>query len=196
LSDDFRGLADLCSKPGMTYGDLCSRLGRNGHLLEAILFSMIFLVPVPLPGLSALFGGIVVIAGIRMMLGLTFWFPRFMRVRLIPSGTFERVLRKCQKWAARIEALAPPRQAPVLRRPLSLRIHGAAIAWGGLLLALPFPNAPPALGVILISVGILEETLWVTSLGYLVTGLVTFAYAALGFLGWTGLGVLSESLFG
>lgn len=127
---------------------------RGGHPL-LLLLAFPFLLPVPLPGLSTLFGLVIALLGIRTALAREPWLPDRLAERAIPSGLLARPLLATSRAVRRLERLLRPRllypDHPVLFR----RAGGALTTICGLLMLLPLPvplsNSLPAATVILLA---------------------------------------------
>lgn len=158
-----------CRDGEITLGDLTNILVVRGHLLVTLILGLPFLLPIPLPGLSILLGVVIALAGGAFAMQKPIWIPEKWRKKLLPPGVVVKVLQKARKLFGFIERFVQNRGEFYLRlRPVRV-LSGIFIVLCGLLLALPLPpgtNFPPALAIILLSLGMLEEDVVVVSLGY------------------------------
>ena len=60
LSEIIRHLSLLCKRDDLTIGEFLRELNVYGHMLVCLIFSVPFLFPVPLPGLSTIFGFVII----------------------------------------------------------------------------------------------------------------------------------------
>lgn len=159
-----------CRDGEITLGDLTNILVVRGHLLVTLILGLPFLLPIPLPGLSILLGVVIALAGGAFALQRPIWIPAKWRKKRLPPGIVAKVLQKARKLFGFIERYVQNRGEAYLRGKFLRMLSGSLIVVCGLLLALPLPpgtNFPPALGIILLSLGTLEDDLVVVSLGYL-----------------------------
>jgi hypothetical protein len=184
-------LASLAREADTTLGKLLTDLASRGHALLALLLSCLFLVPAIIPGLSILVGFVILTAGIRMAMGLPVWLPGRLMRRPIRGERLIYMLVKIERFLRKLEGVIRPRGRFLARNPYAARLNGLAMAFGGFLLLLPLPpgtNPPPAFGVALLSIGILEQDGLFVVAGYAVLAAVGSLFALLGSLGAEGLG--------
>ena len=72
-----------------------------------------------------------------------------------------------------------------------LRLNSAAVVFGGLLLMaplgpIPFSNTAPAVGILLLTIGLLQRDGLCVLLGYLGLVLSVLYFSVIGYLLWTG----------
>lgn len=190
LSEELRQLSYACLRQGAKFSDLFEILSVRGHALIIFFFSAPFFVPILIPGLSLVVGPIIFLLGLMMALGKSPWVPKSLLRLGCDSKLLAKFLRFASRIMAKVEKLARPRGKFLLRIPWIGRFNGAVIAFCGFLLALPLPpgtNVPPALGALLISMGMLEDDGLFVGLGYFVTALTTVLFAAGMFFGFEGL---------
>jgi hypothetical protein len=160
LSDELSRLKEVCRRSDLTAGELIENMSARGHSLVTFFLSLPFLFPIPVPGLSMVFGLMIMIVASRMVAGLGPWIPKAWFNRPMSATLLSKVFEFSERWMKRVERLIRPRGAFVVHNWWLVRANGVLIFVGGLLLALPLPpgtNAPPALGVALLSIGVLEQ---------------------------------------
>jgi hypothetical protein len=94
----------------------------------------------------------------------------------------------------RFERVIKPRGRWLSAHPLTERFGGGAIAFCGLLLAMPAPpglNFMPSIPILLLSLGILEEDLLLLAAGCLGTVLNILLFGGLAWAAWTGVRALA-----
>lgn len=162
-------------------------LRGRAYTLLLIFLALPFCTPIPLPGLSTLFGVVIALIGFRLSLRQKPWLPARLLDAALPPKFFARVLVAARKFMRLLEYLLKPRWAFLIERGVLHHVYGAIILISGLLLLLPLPipftNMLPALTVVLIASALLERD------GYfVVAGLVVFALtvAVFGGLFWGG----------
>lgn len=187
LSDQFRALALECEQEVLTVRELITALGVRGHGFLALLFSLPFVQPVPLPGLSVLFGGAVFIAGLGISFNFKLWLPSRLMRQSLPGHLLAKIFRASASLLQKIEKVLKPRMFNISDSVPVRVAAGFAIAFSGFVLALPLPpgtNFPPAAVCVLLSLGILERDGLFLILGFIafilkmsvITGLLIYAY--------------------
>jgi hypothetical protein len=193
LSGELGRLALLCHGDSITLRRLTDAMGIRGHALLTLFLSFPFLLPIPLPGLSLFFGACIAIAGSRMALGKAHWFPKSWMERPLSARILLRIFLTSEKLMRRLEVWVKPRGAFFHAYWWVRPLNGILIACCGVFLALPLPpgtNFPPAVAIILLSTGSLEEDgvfLW---LGYIAFILNVVFFTLLPFLGLQGIRAL------
>ena len=155
-------LAVVCASPdGFTIDELHIRLAERTWPLLLVLFSLPFTTPIPLPGISSLFGIGIAAIGFAQMLGKTPVLPaRVRRIRCSP-GFLARVVAGTARLLARLRSVLKPRWIWLAEHRALRIVSGCIIGISGLLLALPLPipfsNAIPAYVILLTSIGLIER---------------------------------------
>lgn len=190
LSAVMQYLAHLCDRQGLTLGDFLHELSAYGHMLVCLIFAIPFMLPVPLPGLSTLFGFVICVAALQLTLGLDPWVPASWRRQKISGDLLKKIFDATGRVLRYTEKVIRPRLKFFARHPGFVRFNGLAILIAGLLLSLPMPpgfNAPPALSIIVLSIGSLERDGVLVLIGYTLMILNIALFAAVFALGFEGL---------
>lgn len=191
FSEALRAIERRAEHGPVTLGELRDLCGNQGHGFLAIFLVLPFLQPIPLPGLSSAIGVLLVILGVFVALRRPPWIPsRVANVAIKP----ETVLRMCaslEKLLGALEHVVRPRQAWVfshrwfrVTNGVLWMVHAFVFA---LPLPIPFSNTLPAVVVLLLALGILEEDLRVIVVAYagaVLTMLFFAGLVALPALGW------------
>jgi hypothetical protein len=154
-----------------TLGALVDAFGSRAFALVFVLLLGVPALPVPTGGATHLFEVIAVLLALQLVLGRDeIWLPaRWRRVRLATEGRFVRSLLKAIR---RLERVSRPRAAFLFGRRLSNMVFGLLVAAGAIVafVAPPFTGLDtlPALGVVLIALGVLMEDLLVVVAGVVV----------------------------
>ncbi len=161
----------------LSLNDVFLRTEGRGLFLFIILLCLPFVTPISIPGVSNVFGIILMLLGIRMALGLAPCLPPIVGNRPLPAG-FQKVLRASTRIVHFLERWARPRRDAWLARPAARFLNGGLLAFLGILLALPLPplvpftNTLPAYGILFLALSIMEEDgvlIWVAYAVSLVT---------------------------
>jgi hypothetical protein len=166
---------------------LFERLGDASFGFICFVHTLPFLQPLSLGPISTAAGASLMALGTQMAQGrATPWMPERMN-RLSLSGKFWRILiTTAEKALSAGRRITRPRLPGLVRGVRARQLGGAIIAVSGLLLAVPlagvpFSNTLPALAVLLVCLGELEEDGLMVLLA-LVMVVLTVAY--FGLLGW------------
>jgi len=188
LSDEFNRLSKLCEGNTVTLLTLLKSIRLRGHALLTLFLAFPFMLPIPVPGLSVLFGLMIMYAGIRIALGQKPWLPRKWLRRKLPASIFAKIFTAGEKVFRRFEWIIKPR-GKFLHAPWLQTLNGILICLAGFLLSLPLPpgtNFPPALVIVFLSIGMLEEDGLAIALGYISFVINIAFFAGISFLGIEG----------
>jgi hypothetical protein len=190
LAQHFHHLAALHNNQDLTVGLLLNSLGSRSASLITFILGLPFLLPIPLPGLSIILGIVIAFVGFSIVLGQTPWIPKRLLKRRIHGAFMKKFLFHAERFTRKLERYVRPRGSFLANHRWISRFNGLLIVIGGLLLMLPLPpgtNFPPALIVVLLSVGVLEEDGLFVLLGYVAFALNVLFFGALWKLGYEGL---------
>jgi hypothetical protein len=141
----------------ISFGDLVDALDGRAYGPLIVVFAAPNMLPVALPGISAVLGAPLILLTAQLMLGRRRpWLPGILRRRSLAREDFEWLVGRVVPRLRRIEAWVRPR-LPLLTGMVGRRLIGAT----GLTLALvvflpvPFGNALPGLALVLMAVGLL-----------------------------------------
>ncbi len=190
--EELEGIIRSLPPKGMSLGQLRDQVGHDGLLLFAALLTLVFMVPVSIPGVSTIFGATILFIGACRVFGWKLWLPKSWETKALPAAKLRSALGKGVLWLRRLGAiLRPHRQAWLAEGRVPDFINGWALILGALLLMMPFglipfSNTLPGLAILLLALGMLERDGLVILLGH-ITNLLTIAYFALLLAGGTAL---------
>lgn len=151
--------------------EVISIFGPKGHVLLSLFFTLPFLQPVPIPGLSTALGFCIVMFGSLMFLNRPPWIPERVARMEVEKKFLLRVTAALESLLKKLEHVVRPRGQAYFSKRGVRAFHGLLLAFHAFLLALPLPipvsNFIPAIVLLLISLGSLEEDLAVVFVGYL-----------------------------
>ena len=159
LSEVLRRLADAAAGGRLVVETLVTALSDRVFGALMLVFAAPNLVPLPIPGFSALTGLPLLFLSAQLAIGWRRpWLPRWIARRSIAGADFARVVAWGEPHLAKAERLLRPRLSP-LTAPLAERLIGALCLLLSLILFLPIPlgNMLPALAICLFSFGLLEK---------------------------------------
>ena len=171
----------FAGRPACLSGILAATEGRGFNLL-LLLIGLLLLTAVPLPGLSTVFGFVILLIGARQALGRQPWLPKKILQRELPARFIGKVLVAASRLVRWLEVLLRPRLDFLNEQWIYRRIAGTLIMLSGLLLLLPLPiplsNTLPAFTVVLLAAGAMERDGLFFLVGCVMFGL-TLAYFGL-----------------
>ena len=179
------GLA-IASLPsgGVSLATIRDLIGHDGLMLLTAFLTVIFLVPVSIPGVSTVFGGAILLISITRLLGRNLWLPRKLELREVSSeklrGGFVRGLR----WFKRLEKISRPhRMGWLINGGFMHFVNNCALMLGALLLMapfglIPFSNTLPAVAILFFAFGFLQRDGVCILLGHL-SNIATIVYFAI-----------------
>jgi hypothetical protein len=189
LSEEFLRLAELSAGDTVTLRALLGEMRPRDHALLTLMLSAAFLTPLPMPGISQMFGLLILYAGSRMARGLGPLFPKRWLDRPISAGFLARVFRFFAWLTSWFEHWVRPRGRFLAAHPGTRRANGVGLSIVGLLILVPLPpptNFPPAIAGFVLSAGIAEDDIVFVSLGWLLVLLNIALFAAIGVYGLDG----------
>tara|TARA_B110001454_G_C12723226_1_gene435956 strand:+ start:19000 stop:19629 length:630 start_codon:yes stop_codon:yes gene_type:complete len=145
----------------VTINDIFLMLGEKGHLILILFFSVPFLQPVPLVGLSTPLGALIIIVAFYFMREKPPWLPKRFSHLVVPKPILTKTIELIQKIWGFFEKVIEPRW-PRLHDSHTFRvINFFLVAISAILLALPLPipfsNTIPTVPIVLNTIGQLEE---------------------------------------
>jgi hypothetical protein len=192
LSETLQLLLEEYADRPLTIAILLERTDSQGFGIISGLLTLPLLIPVPLPlpGLSALFGVGTLLMGVEMALGLHQ--PRLpsaiTHLKLSPAMT-QGVLKNLKQILLPVERFARPRLFSISHRWLTYRFVGLCLFWNALLLSLPLPipftNLLPAYTILMLAIGILETDGFLLLLGFGMTLATTLFFVGISGAIWT-----------
>jgi len=157
----------------LTLSEIVDLLGKDGLLLFAALLTVIFLIPVSIPGFSTVFGVIIFFIGLSILLNRSLWLPVRVKSKTVSAEKFRASLNKGIKWFRLLEKISKPQRLSFLiYNKIANKINVLFILIGSLLLMLPFgllpfSNTLPAISILFLSIGFLQKDGIIIILGYL-----------------------------
>jgi len=170
LSVELARLRDRLGNRPVTLREVIATLRGRAYVLVVILFSLPFVTPIPLPGLSTPLGLVIAFIALRQSLGLRPWLPKSWQRRELPAGFFKKTFTVAGRIIGWLERLLRPRLAWVTGPALAQQAHAFIILICAVILLLPLPipfsNTFPAWAILLIAAGNLERDGLFILLGY------------------------------
>ena len=174
LSETLRATGVAIEGERVTLRRLLEIVGEQGLLVFCAILGMPFMLPVTIPFMSTALGTPMLLIGIAVVLNRVPWLPNRLLDHALPAEPVRHVLERASHTADRFEHLVKPRLLALTSTAAMNSLHGVAIVIGVLVLMAPLPLVPfantlPAIGVILLSLGMAERDGFVIVLGYAAT---------------------------
>jgi len=157
----------------LSLGQLLDIFGEDGLLLLTILLTLVFLIPVSIPGVSTVFGAAILLIGISRLWQRPLWLPAQLRQKSLPSAKLRPALSGGLKWVQRMERISRPHRLPwmVDGRMAGIINNLAFIAAALLLMApfgfVPFSNTIPGIALLAYATGFVQRDGGAVLLGHL-----------------------------
>jgi len=174
----------------ITLRKLLERCGREGMLLVCAIACLPFLIPVSIPGVSTVFGAAIVLLSTALFLDRLPWLPQRILDKNLDANKLKPVLHKGVGMVGKLDRWLQPRWSGLTTSPMQ-RFNSAVLVFGGLLLMaplglIPFSNTVPAVGILLLTVGMMQRDGVFVLLGYLGHVLTVVYFGVLAYLAWVG----------
>ncbi len=173
LGEQLAGIIERLPADAMSLQELLDVFGDEGLLLLTILLTLIFLIPVSIPGVSTVFGAAILLVGVSRLIGRPLWLPARLRGKALPADKLRPGLASGLRWVRRLEKISRPHRVRLLvqGRPAEMFNNLAFILAAILLMApfglIPFSNTLPALALLLYAIGFIQRDGVAVLLGHL-----------------------------
>jgi hypothetical protein len=188
LREKLNAMVDNLPSSGVTLAAIRDLVGPDGLLVLTAFLTIVFLVPVSIPGISTVFGGAILLIGISRLIRRNLWLPKPIAERELPADTLREVLYRGAKWLHSLERVSRPhRLSWLVSARLAHTVNNCALIAGAALLMaplglIPFSNTLPALALLFLSIGLLQSDGLCVLYGHLLN-LATVVYFAVLILG-------------
>jgi hypothetical protein len=181
ISQRLRSLVRSLPRTGITLSELIQRVGNDGLLILVALLTLVFLIPVSIPGVSTVFGAAILLISVSRLLRRDLWIPSTLEHRVIGTRKLRPLLRKALSWLKKIEYVSRPNRMGWLAADGAMgTLNSMALILGAVLLMMPFGLIPfsntfPAVAILLLAIGLLQKDGVSVLLGH-VSNVVTIIY--------------------
>jgi hypothetical protein len=182
LSEIFARTLDANADGVVVLGEVLDKAGDRGYGFLLILLAIPAFIPILPPGTSGVLGALMSIVALQMLFGLKQpWFPKRWRQKVLSPKVVQAIQTRGVAMLRKIERVSHPRGRRFTRNGLILRLSALVVIALALVLSspMPFMNTLPALGVLLIGVGLANHDLYFLSAGWGI-GIVVVLIVALG----------------
>lgn len=163
LSQRLQAAVARLPQDAVSLAEIRDRLGHDGMLLLTIFMTLVFMVPVSIPGVSTVFGAAITVIGLSRLLRRNVWLPQALAQRKIAAAGLRNAFERSLPWLQRLEKASHPGRLPWLYKgPLWGVLHNLGFIAGAVLLMapfgfIPFSNTLPAVAVLLFAIGFLQS---------------------------------------
>ena len=165
----------------VTLIEILENIGHESLMFLTIFLSLVFLVPVSIPGVSTVFGSAILLIGISRLFNRKLWLPKQIANRTIAAEKLIVVLNRALVWFRRLERFSRPDRFQVITREGKFGLFNklSYILAAVLLMVpfgfIPFSNTLPAIALIFLAVGVMQKDGGCIFIGHL-SNLVTIMY--------------------
>lgn len=141
----------------LTVAQIVDRMKDRAHIALLVLFALPNVLP-SIPGTSAITGIPLVYLSLQLALGRKPWLPAFIAKRSFSREALASVLAQAHPWLVSGERYLHPR-LQMLTSARAERVVGVlmVILAVAVMLPIPFGNMLPALAIIFLALGLMEE---------------------------------------
>lgn len=173
LGDQLEAIIVELPEDELTLGQLLQVFGDEGLLLLTILLTLVFLIPVSIPGVSTVFGAAILLVGVSRVFRRPLWLPAKLRARSLPAARLRPALSGGLHWVRRLERISRPyRLRGLVEGRFQELFNNLAFILAALLLMapfgfVPFSNTLPGLALLLYAIGMIQRDGTAILLGHL-----------------------------
>lgn len=173
LSNQLETLIEELPEDELSVKDLIDRCGQEGLLLLSALLTLIFLIPISLPGVSTVFGAVILLVGISRLRNGPLWLPKRVEKKTVTVEKLRPALERGLKWVRRLEKVSRSRRLPALAdNRVAAMINNLAFVIAALMLMAPFGFVPlsntlPGIALLFFAVGLAQRDGIAIVLGHL-----------------------------
>lgn len=187
LSAELDDLIARFAERAVTLREVMAVMQGRGFTLLLVVLALPFCTPIPMMGLSAPFGLVIALIGLRMSLGQKPWLPARLLDTTLPPRFFATLLEAGRRVIRILEWGLRPRHMYLVDHRVLHHFYGVLIFLAGFLLLLPVPvpfaNFFPAVVVVLTASALMQRD------GYAALAAMALFAVTLGFFGvlaWGG----------
>lgn len=184
LADRLRLVRNDLPVQGVTLAELRDLVGEDGLMLLTAFLTLVFMVPVSIPGVSTVFGAGILLIGVSRLFGQTLWLPSTIARRVVSGEKIRAAFDRGLVWFQRLERVSRPHRLKWLTAGGVVgTVNNLGLVLGAVLLMMPFgliplSNTLPAIALLLLAIGTLQRDGVSILLGH-VMNVVTMAYFTL-----------------
>lgn len=171
LAADLRHVEREANGMPIRVGRLVDVLSERGNAVAIVLLAAPFVI-LPVPGVSTMFGVVMLGLSLGVLFGGKPWLPGLVRRREISPAILAKITGSTGWMLGKTQRFVRPRMGWVTDRRMHWLI-GLSLVLCTIAFALPIPiplnNAPPAIGLVLLALGLAERDGLRTLIGHVYT---------------------------
>jgi len=177
----------------LSTSELIQRCGEQGLLLLSALLTLVFLIPISLPGVSTVFGAVIVLVGISRLRGRPLWLPKRVQQQHVATRRLRPALQRGLVWVRRIEKISRAHRLSAMAKGRVVDVvNNLAFILAALLLMSPFGFVPlsntlPGIALLFYALGLAQRDGMAVLIGHAVTIMTLIYFAVL--IGGGGLAI-------
>ncbi len=184
LAETLRRTITAIQGETITVRELMELIGDRSLLVFCIVLTIPFLLPVSIPGVSTVFGLVIILIGASITLNRALWMPDRLQRHQLTTAQLVPMLEKGAEFFHKLDRWVGVRLSRLTHGPAATRINGFSLLAAGVLLLfplsfIPFSNTLPALAVLFLSVGMLQKDGYSVLLGYVALVLTVVYFGGL-----------------
>jgi hypothetical protein len=184
LSTTLARTAESLTSEKVTVRQLMEAVGEQGLLFFCMILTIPFLLPVSIPGVSTVFGLVIILIGVGITLNRLPWLPNRLMQREMNAIDLRDALSKGSNVFSRLDRIVRPRMSWLTEGAVINRVNGLALIFAAVLLMfpfglIPFSNTLPGLAILFLAVGMLQRDGFFILLGYLMIIATVIYFGAL-----------------
>ena len=185
LTDTINVIIGQLPPDKVTLSEIRDIIGKEGLLLLNVFLSLVFLIPVSIPGVSTIFGTAILLISICRLWNRRLFLPKCFQERQLPAEKLRICLSKGLLWFSRIDRFSRPHRLNMLinNRFINVLNNCAMVVGAALLMVpfgfVPFSNTLPAIALLFIAAGFMQRDGLYVLFGHLVNIATVFYFAAI-----------------
>jgi hypothetical protein len=154
LADRLRLVTNALPAAGVTLAALRDLVGEDGLMVLTAFLTLVFMVPVSIPGVSTVFGAGILLIGISRLFGQRLWLPSSVARRVVSSEKVRAAFDRGLVLFQRLERVSRPHRLRWLTaRGVVGIVNDLGLILGAILLMMPFgliplSNTLPAIAIL------------------------------------------------
>lgn len=162
LGDQLKNVIDDLPADSLSLGEIMDHFGPQGMLFLSALLTLVFLIPVSIPGVSTVFGAAILLVGISRLFNRPLWLPNRIRERSLPAEKLRAALDRGLVWVRRLEKIGRPyRLSAMVEGKIVGAFNNLAFILAAILLMapfgfIPFSNTLPGIALLFYAIGMMQ----------------------------------------
>ena len=161
--DRLEAAINALPESGVTLAEVRQIAGRDGLMLLTVFLTVVFLVPISIPGVSTVFGGAILLIALSRLFRRDLRLPHRIERRVVETRRLRGAMYRGLKWFRRLERFSrPQRMRWATTGGVARVINDTGLVLGAVLLMapfglIPFSNTIPAIALLFLATGALQR---------------------------------------